>query len=423
MITVVLDPRGQLTTFEATPPRFAQPDDHPNEFDWAVLFAEAGLDITRFTSVDPIGPPPVGCDARCAWTGSHPDYVDIQALIEAASLWGKPVHFAMLKPWNAPQAVSATPDKRSIVRTVLAALFLIIRIGVIAGCVAFARRNLRLGRGDRRGATRLAVCLFVLISVEQLLVRKHQGLEDAEFWVLVNALGFSLFWSAFCWAAYLAIEPYARRAWPERIISWTRFLSGQFRDPLVGRDILVGLLASVVSLLLFHLIVLAAHSFGLEWGGASLMNSPNANLSMRQVLAVLLSSFRWGAVTALWALFFLVAVLAVARRRLATPIFVLLLFLVCCANVSRGDLIVAIGAAAITAATISISMLRFGLLTFAFVTVSNITYVHFTPTFDFSAWYAGNVWFAVSILVALAIYGFVTATKGQSFFKDEVFTE
>jgi serine/threonine-protein kinase len=39
---------------------------------------------------------------------------------------------------------------------------------------------------------------------------------------------------------YLALEPYLRRRWPERIISWNRLLAGDFRDPLVGRDILIG---------------------------------------------------------------------------------------------------------------------------------------------------------------------------------------
>jgi hypothetical protein len=41
-------------------------------------------------------------------------------------------------------------------------------------------------------------------------------------------------------AASWALEPYLRRRWPERIISWNRLLAGEFRDPLVGRDILIG---------------------------------------------------------------------------------------------------------------------------------------------------------------------------------------
>jgi serine/threonine-protein kinase len=44
---------------------------------------------------------------------------------------------------------------------------------------------------------------------------------------------------------YLALEPYVRKRWPETIISWTRVLAGRFRDPLVGRDILLGCLLGV----------------------------------------------------------------------------------------------------------------------------------------------------------------------------------
>ncbi len=45
---------------------------------------------------------------------------------------------------------------------------------------------------------------------------------------------------AFVWLAYIAIEPIVRRSWPELLFSWSRLLSGRFRDPLVGRDLLAG---------------------------------------------------------------------------------------------------------------------------------------------------------------------------------------
>jgi hypothetical protein len=39
---------------------------------------------------------------------------------------------------------------------------------------------------------------------------------------------------------YLALEPYIRRTWPELLVSWARILSGEFTDPLVGRDLIFG---------------------------------------------------------------------------------------------------------------------------------------------------------------------------------------
>ena len=48
------------------------------------------------------------------------------------------------------------------------------------------------------------------------------------------------------WLAYVAIEPIVRRRWPDLLISWTRLVSGRFRDPLVGRDALAGILGGAV---------------------------------------------------------------------------------------------------------------------------------------------------------------------------------
>ena len=62
---------------------------------------------------------------------------------------------------------------------------------------------------------------------------------------------------------YLTIEPFLRRYWPERIIAWRRLLSGGFRDPLVGRDLLIGcLLGSSMTLLLFAQRVVAGRVMG-----------------------------------------------------------------------------------------------------------------------------------------------------------------
>ena len=48
----------------------------------------------------------------------------------------------------------------------------------------------------------------------------------------------------------MAFEPYVRRFWPQLLVGWTRLLSGRVRDPLVGRDVLVGVAAGAVGALL-----------------------------------------------------------------------------------------------------------------------------------------------------------------------------
>jgi hypothetical protein len=42
------------------------------------------------------------------------------------------------------------------------------------------------------------------------------------------------------WLAYVAIEPSARRYWPDSLISWNRLLSGKLRDTLVASHVLGG---------------------------------------------------------------------------------------------------------------------------------------------------------------------------------------
>jgi hypothetical protein len=39
------------------------------------------------------------------------------------------------------------------------------------------------------------------------------------------------------------VEPYARQSWPKLMVSWQRLLNGRLRDPLVGRDVLLGIVA------------------------------------------------------------------------------------------------------------------------------------------------------------------------------------
>jgi hypothetical protein len=48
------------------------------------------------------------------------------------------------------------------------------------------------------------------------------------------------YWAAMVWILYMAIEPYVRRRWSAILVAWTRLLSGEFRDPLVARDIHIG---------------------------------------------------------------------------------------------------------------------------------------------------------------------------------------
>ena len=71
------------------------------------------------------------------------------------------------------------------------------------------------------------------------------GTPDSWFETFTNNLAVQVYFAAMIWIFYLAIEPYVRRFWPETLVAWGRVLDGRFRDPMVGRHILIGALAGM----------------------------------------------------------------------------------------------------------------------------------------------------------------------------------
>ena len=173
-----------------------------------------------------------------AWQGAWPERPDVPIRIEAASYRGVPVSFEIVGPWTRP--TRQQPVARSTRLRIGQAVNILFFITVMVGSALLARRNLRLGRGDRRGAFRLGFFLFVLFVVVQFLVAHHGAALIMEWQLFVFGSGFALFHSGLVWLLYLALEPFVRRRWPDGIVAWTRLLAGHFRDPLIGRDILIG---------------------------------------------------------------------------------------------------------------------------------------------------------------------------------------
>ena len=54
---------------------------------------------------------------------------------------------------------------------------------------------------------------------------------DEAVW-LMKALGFAGLWSSLCGLLYFAVEPYVRRRWPWRLISWNQDLANFVLDAL-----------------------------------------------------------------------------------------------------------------------------------------------------------------------------------------------
>src|SRR5208283_1540399 len=82
-------------------------------------------------------------------------------------------------------------------------------------------------------------CFFATWAVAWVFGGHHVPNSD-ELGLFFEFLFWGLGWSCLIWVLNIALEPYVRRRWPATLVSWIRLLAGDFRDPLVGRDVLAG---------------------------------------------------------------------------------------------------------------------------------------------------------------------------------------
>ncbi|HET7433636.1 MAG TPA: serine/threonine-protein kinase [Thermoanaerobaculia bacterium] len=236
MSLVRVDPRGRFLGLTAVPD-----DAWPKRAnDWRSVLALAGFDLAKLTPAAPAFTPPVFADDVRAWSGTHPDD-GTPVRIEAASYRGTPVYFEITGPWQ-----RAAPGKLAFGGNTLDIAFLALAVIAIGASIVLAWRNVRARRGDRQGAARVATALFAIQLVASLGLASHTTAFVQELDVVVTLTAGALFTGACAWIIYLALEPFVRRRWPDRLISWTRLLSGNWRDPMVGRDVLIGIVAGLM---------------------------------------------------------------------------------------------------------------------------------------------------------------------------------
>ena len=252
MTLISLNPLGRLTQLVAVPPQVDKPEDITPLPNWAPLFAAAGLDLSQWKAVPPIWTPPVACDARAAWTGSLAERPDLPMRVEAAMYHGRPVYFQLIGPWThfkttVEDQVEA-PGKRIIYHGVYLCFYF-----PVGDWLDACKPEPAHGPGDRRGAFRLAAFVFSASAVAWIFGAHHVA-NLSEFPLFIDALIWGLARSFFIWLLYNALEPYVRRRWPATLVSWSRLLAGDFRNPLVGRDVLLGCLTGPASVAIGRLV-------------------------------------------------------------------------------------------------------------------------------------------------------------------------
>src|SRR5258708_5798570 len=242
MVLVILDMRGRLLHLEAVPPQKDSPIPSAPSPNWLALLALAGVDPLAYHSVAPEWMPLAWSDSRAAWLGAVAGHADISERIEAAAYHGKPIYFDVVYPWSKPERSEPfTPTPHQKTATIIGVT---VFLALALSGVLVTRRNLHLKRTDTRGATRLGT--FVLLTyIAMWLLRAHHLASIDEFFLFLITLSWALLATALIALMYLALEPFVRRRDPHTLISWSRLLAGQFRDPLVGRDFLIGVLYGV----------------------------------------------------------------------------------------------------------------------------------------------------------------------------------
>jgi Protein kinase domain len=416
MASAVLDPQGRLIAFSAVPPQLDESSGAPPPLDWAALFSAAGLDATRFTPAEPQWTPLAACDARAAWTGVYPEQPEIPLRIEMAAYRGRPVYFQMIGPWTRPSRMPAVqpPGRQRALHGVVIGTI----IAITLGAALLARRNVRLGRGDRRGAFRLAFFVFSVVLLTWLFGAAHAPtVREGETYLL--AISQALFVGGSAGLFYLALEPYVRRRWPQTLIAWSRVLEGDLRDPVVGRDLLVGVLFAVGIELLVPLI---------SWLSSGLVPGRQlyAVLGVRQMVAFLLTTMGEAVISSATISFLLFLFRVLLRSQWLAAGAPILLFAAVnsLAAPSMGiNPVLGLLIGGIAGALFVLALMRFGLITMMTLYWVSDLLSSLPLTTDLSAWYAGSSIFGMAAVLALAGFAFYTSLGGQKVFAGKLLEE
>ncbi len=414
MTSVVLDVQGHLTQFTMVTPQVDEAQGTPDRMDWNRFFDAAGLDANTFKPTPSQWVPNGYADERKAWEGPMPGRPDITLRVEAAGYRGRPAFFQIVGPWTRrPREAPPGQTGRSVIRF---GLFLIV-FALSIGGLLLARYNIRNGRGDRRGATRIALVLVGTMFVAWVLGARHwlepltelgHFLEDFAASQLLNA--------AIMWLIYLALEPYVRRYSPEILMSWSRLLGGRFRDPRVGRDILVGIAAGVAVALARCALVLLPPLFG---AAPPPLRGVNLDflLTTRHALSALLrmppnALFNGMLIT----LSFALARMLVKRTWLAASISGILLAFVVVTEAGTEQLALNVLFAAVVSLVYVLVLVYFGMFAQMMAFLTNFILSQGGLTADFSKLYAPTSTWLLVLIVGLAAFGFYASRAGEPLF-------
>ena len=276
----------------------------------------------------------------------------------------------------------------------------------LAGGIFFAQRNLRLGRGDRRNAKRLALFVLGLSLLSWIFGASHASFTE---------LLLTTYTAAFIWLLYMAIEPFVRRKWPHILVSWTRLLSGEWKDSLVARDALIGTAFGIFGSCILGLSRVLIPS----WLGIAELAPPvtppsflASIMGVRFLISEFLSYIVMPAILyplAVLCLLFIMRVLL--RNQKLTIVACMLIFALLNSPGDIWSLVLEV----VLSSILFYMLTRFGLLATAISYFSYITF-YLPVTLDTSAWYSEYSFITLAIFAAIVLYAFYYSLGGRPIF-------
>ncbi|MCH8148935.1 MAG: hypothetical protein IH987_13310 [Planctomycetes bacterium] len=378
---------------------------------WQPFLDAAGLRDAKLTEMEPLEIPLVDANQLCGCTAPDPHKADETLHVDFMARNGIPVFFAVRKSVDFAAYHDDLNDMRRRKKVVTTSVRLLL-IVASAFAIPWAWRNYRAGRNDSRGAWRLVVFVATIQLTAWALRARHSFEFNAELIrvcvALMRAIGTAVLVAVF----YMALEPYARRNWPEKLIAWSRVLSGRVRDRLVGEHVLVGVCVGC-----FWALILAGERAFVDAMGWTPRHSVisdhfgNKLLGARAALAGYLDAIPLSIVYGLLLVLVLTAAKVYVRRpRWAAALSILLLLpLVLPRAAHRWTMWVVAGAGVAGVAVWVIT--RFGLLslTIAFFVMHVL---NTTPiTIDPSMWYAEATFCTSMIVIAITVFGYWAARR------------
>ncbi|HXI30389.1 MAG TPA: serine/threonine-protein kinase [Vicinamibacterales bacterium] len=415
MRIIALDSHGRLVEFHAIPPQVDDDGVSAGDVEWAPLFDAAGLVRSAFHPVPSRWTPRGDADLRVAWEGPLPDVSGVTARVEAAASRGRPIFFSVLPPWTQAGRIAAVSP--TAINRLLTGAAVLLALTLLAAATLLARRHLRSGRGDRRGAFRTAAVMAVCLGGGLLLGKEFYSTPAVEYEFLGVIASLTLYVAMTVWLFYVALEPYVRRFWPQLLIGWTRALSGTIRDPVVGRDVLVGVAAGTVGALLIASRELVPRAFGLPLSTPELPNPQILSGTRFALSAAILVGRR--AIADSMQIVGIVVLLKILLRRtwLVLTIGSLALLPIAMSGTFAGQALALEVAISFTGIALVLTvLLRFGLLSLIITVYTFLAIEGFPLTTDLSKPYGAASLLLLAAIAALSVFGFYASRGSEPVF-------